>query len=160
MKNVEIQKAIKDYRQIIRKELDEKILGEIMTRAEIQLERSRIGRFDIKKIFDGNGNLIPVHLLPDDLSKPISSIEVKEEFTDPETGITTRIKKINVTGKLTALSDLDEYLAERERDIAEENGISKDATIIENGLQITETYNQDIPDLDLLSDIIENDNKS
>lgn len=132
----QIVEILKRRRAEIRKIEDEVMLNGIMTRAEIQRERSRIGRFDIRQIFNEKGNLIPISELPEDTARAIISVEIKESFTDLDTGITTQVKKITGNSKITALKDLDEYLEKRENEDNVDGELPKDATVIENAIQV------------------------
>lgn len=150
-----ISHIIRQKRIEMRQASDKLILLEISTRAELQRERDRIARANVAKLFDDRGNLKPLNQIDEDMQCAIASVEIKETSTDSETGITTQVKKITMCNKITAIDRLDEYLEKREREIAEDGSIPKDASIIENGLQITTNYDQEMPNPDL-QEIIDN----
>jgi phage terminase small subunit len=69
----EVKRAIDDalQRRSERVEIQaDDVLRELLTFA----------RTDIRKAFDKNGNLLPVHLLPEDVARAISGIEVEDLF--------------------------------------------------------------------------------
>lgn len=61
----EIQAAM-DKRSERTEITQDKVLGEI----------AKLAFADIRKVFDQNGNLLPVHMLPDEIAGSVSSIEV------------------------------------------------------------------------------------
>lgn len=47
-----------------------------ITGADVNNELARIGLSDIRQAFDENGNLLPIHELPDNFAKAVSSIKI------------------------------------------------------------------------------------
>lgn len=59
-------------------------------------ELLRIGLVDIRKAFDADGNLLPIHQLPEDVARALSGVEVDELFD----GQGEHRKSIGVTRKV------------------------------------------------------------
>jgi len=73
-------------------------------------EIAKIAFSDARKLFDANGDLIPIHLLDDDTAATIAGIEVTEIETGEEKPL-TRIKKIKRWDKTKNLELLGRHLA-------------------------------------------------
>ena len=58
---------------------------------------------DIRKFYDANGDLLPIHSLPDDLAACIASVEVVKRNLTSGDGKTERIWKIKLWNKVQAL---------------------------------------------------------
>jgi phage terminase small subunit len=52
----------------------------VWVKERVLLELKRIGEADIRKIFDEDGNIKPVHEWPNEVAAFVSSIETVEEF--------------------------------------------------------------------------------
>jgi len=81
-----------------------------MSADKVSSEIAKIAFSDARKLFDENGNLIPVHLLDDDTAVTIARIEVTEIEAGEDAPL-TRIKKIKPLDKLKALELLGKHLA-------------------------------------------------
>jgi phage terminase small subunit len=74
------------------------------------------GFFDPSKLFDEEGNLIPVHKLDDDTAAAISSIEVSEVVSgqlgtkDALRVVLTLVRKIRLVDKKGALDSMARHL--------------------------------------------------
>jgi phage terminase small subunit len=100
-----IQQAI----AVKRKELSQQ-LG--LTSEQIVREAACIAFSDIRKLFDENGKLKPIHELHEDVSAVIASIEVFEEFegSGKDRRLSGYIKKIKLWDKNAALEKLFKHL--------------------------------------------------
>lgn len=70
----------------------------------ILLERKRLAFFDIRKFYNADGTLKPIHELDDDTAAALTSFEV-DEFGNEE--VVGRTKKIKMADKDKALSALE-----------------------------------------------------
>lgn len=80
-----------------------------ITRERIAQEYARLAFFDIRNVYDADGELIPVPELSDDAAAAIAGIEVSNEWdrdTDGKAMITGQLKKIKITDKRGALDSL------------------------------------------------------
>lgn len=101
--NRDIQSSIKEETDKRAKRLEitaDKVLGEI----------AKLAFSDARKLFDEQGDLIPVHLLDDDTAVTIAGIEITEIDTG-EGAPLTRIKKIKRWDKTKNLELLGRHLA-------------------------------------------------
>ena len=93
-------------------ELCEKHLEKIDYSAEAVLrEMARIAMFDPKKLFDDNGDLIPVHELDDDTARALASIEIEalyEGFGSDREQV-GHTKKVKLWNKENALKTFMQY---------------------------------------------------
>ena len=81
--------------------------------ARIIREAARVGISDIGELFDADGHVIPIHLLPHDIRRAISSVKVQRKTVDVETEAegeritttveTTEIAEFKLWDKLKAL---------------------------------------------------------
>jgi hypothetical protein len=142
--NPKVWKIVKEKLQKKQEIEDEIIIGKIMSRAQIALELNRIASSDIRNIFSDTGRLLLPDQMNENTSRSIQSIKVKEvSGEDPYI-----MHEINMYNKIQALKQLDDFLEKREKEkllISKEGDIPKDATIIENGLQVTTNYDQEMP---------------
>ena len=76
-----------------------------LTEARIETEISRIAFFDVRRIFDKNGDPIPIHELDDDTARVISGLEIYEEWTGSGKNrrFVGRVKKYRFADKNSAL---------------------------------------------------------
>lgn len=105
MKRPEIQARIFELHEEMQAELK-------FTAKRVFLEIARIARGDVRKLYDENGNLRPVHELGDDEAALIAGIEVYEDFLGTEAGEKVQVgqtKKIRLRDRLAALKALGEY---------------------------------------------------
>lgn len=79
-----------------------------MTLDIVVSEYKKIALFDIRKCFDENGDLIPIHELDDDTAGGIAGIEVYEEkgSGEEETFTSAKTKKIKISDKRAALDSI------------------------------------------------------
>jgi phage terminase small subunit len=79
-----------------------------MSADEVLLELARIGRSDLRKVFDANGNLKPLHELDDDTAAAIASVEVTEKrqnvrkLKDPDEGEDQLVNEVESIRKIRA----------------------------------------------------------
>jgi phage terminase small subunit len=71
---------------------------------------ARIAQFDIRKLYDEQGNLLPIHLLDDDTAYAVQAIEVLEGRADDGSTVTYNTKKVKTEGKQKALESLGKHL--------------------------------------------------
>ena len=75
---------------------------------EVLREYRRIAFLDIRKAFDENGHLLPIHEMPEDVARAIAGVDVTSlNSEDNQLTITSKIKLIDKRG---ALQDLGKYL--------------------------------------------------
>lgn len=96
-----VQEAVMTLRQ----EMAEKFN---ITRERIAQEYARIGFLDSRKLYDEDGNPIPIHKLGDDEAAAIAGLEIEvhkelNEYGDIDTTVT---KKIKISEKKAALDSL------------------------------------------------------
>lgn len=73
-------------------------------------EMACLGHIDPAELYDPEGNLIPIHLLPEHVRRSIASIEA---ITDKDGNVT---KKIKLWDKNTALTSIGKHLGAFEKD--------------------------------------------
>lgn len=71
-------------------------------------ELAIIAMFDPRKLYDEDGNLIPIPDLPDDVAKAIAGIDVVDS-PDGEGGF-RRVQKYKIYNKITAWDNIQKYL--------------------------------------------------
>lgn len=105
-----IQKAIADGAQ-------EKIKRTQITQDRVLNELALIGFQDIRKIYDEEGNLLPIHELSDEAAAFIAGVEVQELAGGAEIGgksgikhIAMQTKKVKLHDKRAALTDMGKHL--------------------------------------------------
>lgn len=80
----------------IQAEMDKRSARTEMTQDAVLLELRKLASSDIRKVFDDQGRLLPVHMLPDDIAPAVSSVKVttsRVPGTDPvEVEFTTEVK--------------------------------------------------------------------
>ena len=84
----------------------QKLLQKVeLTAEKVLQEVARIAFFDIRKMFDADGNPIPVHLLDADTAAVIAGIDVSEEFDGKgeDRKIVGYVKKYKMADKNSAL---------------------------------------------------------
>lgn len=102
LRNVKIQGRISELRIQLGKDFN-------ATRERIAQEYARLGFFDIRDIYDEEGELIPVPQLPTDVAAAIAGVEVSNEWTKLPDGshvITGQLKKVKIADKRAALDSL------------------------------------------------------
>lgn len=89
-----------------------------------------IAFFDIRRLYDENQNLIPLHELPDEVAMAIESFQVKETYDgDIRTAATVKVK---LHSKLDALNDLAKHLGLFEKDNKQQKDDSHTVVYIGN----------------------------
>lgn len=90
----------------------EKAQGRLLEKLELTAERvlqevARIALFDVRKMFDADGNPIPVHMLDANTAAAINGLDVLEEFegTGKDRVLVGHVKKYKVADKNTALGN-------------------------------------------------------
>jgi phage terminase small subunit len=82
-----------------------------ITQARVLAELGKIGFSDIRKMFNENGGLIPIHELDDDAAACLSSIEVvTKKVPGGEASEVEHVAKIKVWDKRAALVDIGKHL--------------------------------------------------
>jgi phage terminase small subunit len=84
---------------------------------EVSVERvlreyAYVAFFDPAKLYDSDGNLLPIQQMPDDARRAIAGMEIEELF-DVDRGSKTRVgtlRKVRFAGKLAALDALAKHL--------------------------------------------------
>lgn len=71
-------------------------------------ELSTIAFANIKELFDEDGLLVPIHMLPDSIARAVQSVEVKTIQTEDGSQVTTA--KIKLEPKLTAIELLMKHM--------------------------------------------------
>lgn len=97
-----IQKAIAEKQKSIQQKLE-------ITHERTVLEIARLSFSDLRKVFDENGNLLPIHQWKDDAAAAISSIKILETKKDDD-GTVTQTKEIKFWDKNKALDCLSKHL--------------------------------------------------
>jgi len=85
-----------------------------VTEARIMQELSRIGFQDIRKLYDQDGNLKPIHELDDDTAAAIAGVEVMEIMGNEQTIAQT--KKVKFWPKDKALVDMGKHIGMFKKD--------------------------------------------
>lgn len=101
LKKPEIQKFISEKQAALSKKAD-------ITVERVLAEYAKIGFFDIRKAFDDEGKMKPIHELDDDTAGGIAGIEVYEEIESvgEETFKAGQTKKIKISDKRSALDSI------------------------------------------------------
>lgn len=86
----------------------------VTSAAKVLNEASRVAFSDIRKLFDENGSIKPLHLLDDDTAASIAGVDVVTIFGDDKTPMLVR--KIRLWSKTDALEKLFKHLGLYERD--------------------------------------------
>jgi phage terminase small subunit len=86
----------------------------LATKLELSAERvltelARIGFSDVRGLFDGNGNLCPIHELPDDVAAFVASVQVTTHIRRSANGTTVTLK-VRLWDKVRALELLMRHL--------------------------------------------------
>ena len=82
-------------------------------------EIARLSYSDVRKLFDDQGELRPIHTLDDDTAATVASVEQLEEFGQGDDGarkLTGYTKKLKVWDKNAALEKAMKYLGLYEKD--------------------------------------------
>lgn len=101
------QVGIKNYIDKIQKKVNDKL---DITTERIRKELYLIATCDIAEAFDENGNLKPIHDIPEGIRRAIASIEVNEEIRKEDNEIIGFTKKIKFWSKPDCLEMLGKHL--------------------------------------------------
>ena len=99
LSNVKVSERIQELQQKRQKRTD-------ITADKVIIELAKIAFFDIRKIFDDNGNLISPHDLEDEVACAIASIKTRIEKSGPDKEDWAEIKEYRANDKLRALEML------------------------------------------------------
>lgn len=90
---------------------------EISTERILQ-ERARLSFFDVRKLFDKDGQPIPIHELDDDSAAAIAGLEVVEQFegSGDDRKFVGHLKKYKLSDKGASLTALEKHLGMYEKD--------------------------------------------
>ena len=96
----------------VRAEID-RLRDKLANKAEVSVERvlkeyARIAFADIAQAYDGDGNLLPVSKMPEDIRRALAGVEITELYGDSEQ--IGQLKKIRFAQKVSALDSLARYL--------------------------------------------------
>lgn len=89
---------------------------------------ARIAQFDIRKLYDEQGNLLPIHMLDDDTAYAVQAIEVLEGRAEDGSTVVYNTKKVKTEGKQKALETIGKHLgmfAERVEHTGKDGGAIK-----------------------------------
>ena len=76
---------------------------------EVIVGMSRVARLDVRKLFDAEGQMIPIHQLDDETAMALAGIEVEtrhQKDDDDEPPIVVTVKKIKANDRMKALEFL------------------------------------------------------
>lgn len=110
----------------------------IVTKEEIAAELQKIGFSDIRQIFDADGNLLPIHEIPDSAAASLAGVDVDQLWGATPEGRAPigETKKVKMWDKLKALAQLtDLYGYNAPTKVAATNAAGEDVQWIE-----TKTY--------------------
>lgn len=83
-------------------------------------EMACIGHFDPRELYDKDGNLIPIHLLPEHVARAIAAVEVERETVRDKKGaiktVTDDTVKMKFWDKNAALANIGKHLGLFEQD--------------------------------------------
>lgn len=101
LSNINIQAWLSQRQSTIAKKVD-------LSLERVLAEYSKIGFFDIRKAFDEDGKMLPIHELDDDTAGGIAGIEIFEETegSGEETFKSGETKKIKIADKRSALDSI------------------------------------------------------
>lgn len=83
------------------------------------LEYARLAYSDVRKLYNQDGTLKPIHEWDDDIAAAVSSVEVDELKEGFE--VVGQVKKVKLHSKTTALSDAGKHLGFFEKDNNQKN---------------------------------------
>jgi phage terminase small subunit len=111
LKNAKVKAAIDGWSARTLQKLE-------MSAEEVLRELSKVGKFDARRLYDKDGNRLPVHLLDDVTAAAIVGVE--DETTEGPCFVTTRKQRVRAADKLRAL----ELLGKRHRLFGEGDAFS------------------------------------
>jgi len=102
-----------------------------ISRERIAERYGQLVNFDIRKLYDEDGNLIPVHKLDADTATALTGIEVEE--TEDFLGRRTTSKKLKTSGIIDALNAASKFNGYNMPDKIEQSGKIETSVIIKRG---------------------------
>lgn len=120
LKDVRVQAVIKNKLTKIENKYD-------ISRERIAERYAQLVNFDIRKLYDEKGNLIPVHELDADTATALTGIEVEEDFLGFKT------KKLKTSGIIEALNAVSKFNGYNMPDKVEQSGKIETSVIIKRG---------------------------
>lgn len=93
----------------------------VVTESRVLEEAARIGLLDPAKLFDAAGNLLPIHQMPPEARAAIAGLEVEETSVDG--AAITRVRKVKLVDKNSALEKLMKHLGMFEKDHKQRAGL-------------------------------------
>ena len=94
----------------IQAEMDKRAEKTSITAERVLEEIARIAFLDIRKAFDVNGNLLPIHEMPEDVARAMGGMDISSYTGQGEGAITEITKKIKLIDKKGALELLGKHL--------------------------------------------------
>jgi phage terminase small subunit len=97
--------------KIAERQRDRQIRTEV-TQDRVVLELARLGFSDVRKLFDADGNLLPMNAWPEDTAPAVSSVKVRQEWTTDEDGnkVKETVKEVRLWDKNSALEKIGKHL--------------------------------------------------
>lgn len=86
--------------------------------ADVLRQVARMALFDPRKVFDDQGNPLPVHELPDDVAFAVQGLKVRKEYNDEDDGPAT-ILEYRMADRNSAADKLMKHLGLYEQDNAQ-----------------------------------------
>lgn len=120
LRKPEIQERIQQIRAEMGKSFN-------ITRERIAQEYARLAFFDIKKVYNEDGELLPITDLDDDTAAAIAGIEVANDWDKDESGksvIVGQLRKIKISDKRAALDSLAKLMGYNEPDKLQVRGLT------------------------------------
>lgn len=111
LKNAYVQDALKQHRQRLADELSTK---HGLTVDHILGELRRLALSDVRKLFNSDGSMKPLHELDDDTAAMVAAVDVQEMKADGE--VYGLVKKVKLWDKNSALDKAMKHLGLFERD--------------------------------------------
>lgn len=102
-----------------------------MTADEVLVGLARVAKFDVRKLYDENGNLKPVSELDDDTALAVAGIEVEirhERAGEDQPPVMVETKKIKASDRMKALNDLGRHHGLFEKDNKQQQPILFDVS--------------------------------
>jgi phage terminase small subunit len=108
-----------DVKALLGRRAEEIVQDVQLTTERWAKEMACIGHFDPGELYDADGNLIPIHKLPEHVRRAISSVEIESRREGRgEDAVTVQTSKIKLWDKNTALANVGKHLGAFEPTIA------------------------------------------
>jgi phage terminase small subunit len=82
------------------------MLAEAIDPNRVLREAGRLAYSDIRQLFDGEGNFLPINQWPDDIARAVSSVEVVKKNVTTGDGKVDDVLKVRLWDKTGRLQDL------------------------------------------------------